>query len=69
MKITINPVKDESYYLEVWPVSDEPPRVALDANGKSYQLINTGEGVVLEIYDLDKDGQITEFVGNIDLPK
>ncbi len=69
MKITINPLKSESYELVAWPVTDEPSRIAVDTDTLSYQIILAPEGPILEIYEVYPNGEQGEYIQSIELPK
>ncbi len=67
MKITINPNYNQPYTVDSWPVSNEPPRISVEKNNKSYALVLSDEGVFVETWSLDEHSELKSIIDTVTL--
>lgn len=78
LKVTINPDSETSLTVGGWPINTnpdqdpldkEPERVNVERDGKSYSFVFTSDGVKVEIWDLEDDGELGGLRHVLDLPQ
>jgi hypothetical protein len=59
IKIIVNPYPETNLSYSQWPISkDEPQRVSVQWQNKSYSLVLHNNAPVVEVWSLDKGGEI-----------
>lgn len=74
LRVVINPDKNTELSIAGWPINtlpemfSEPERVGVEKDGKNYSIVFTDDGPVVEVWNVDGNGQLTAHTHTIKLP-
>lgn len=75
LKVTINPDVDTDLILSGWPINTqaeifdkEPERVNIEKGNRSFSIVFTSDGPVLEVWEIDETGEPAGLLSTTKIP-